>query len=88
MARLRSRFLIRRTVLPYTRSGEYSCPAFDVNTFLWYIIFLMEGINVKMNDYVSILNKASNYTEIKRAFILASTNVVIDIDDININSKY
>ena len=34
MARLRSRFWIRRdSITIYMGSGEYSCPAFDVNTF-------------------------------------------------------
>lgn len=42
------------------------------------------GINVKMNDYVSVLNKASNYTEINELYPCIE-NVVIDIDEININ---
>lgn len=37
-----------------------------------------------MNDYVSILNKASNYTEINELYPCIE-NVVIDIDEININ---
>jgi DNA polymerase III sliding clamp (beta) subunit (PCNA family) len=68
----------------YYASGEYSCPAFDVNTFPMVYNIPDGGINVKMNDYVSILNKASNYTEINELYPCIE-NVVIDIDDININ---
>ena len=68
----------------YYASGEYSCPAFDVNTFPMVYNIPDGGINVKMNDYVSVLNKASNYTEINELYPCIE-NVVIDIDDININ---
>lgn len=37
-----------------------------------------------MSDYVSVLNKASDYTEVDD-FYPCIENVVIDIDDININ---
>lgn len=65
-------------------SGEYSCPAFDINTFPQVHKILDGGIKVKMSDYVSVLNKASDYTEVDD-FYPCIENVVIDIDDININ---
>lgn len=63
-------------------SGEYSCPAFDINTFPQVHKILDGGIKVKMSDYVSVLNKASDYTEVDD-FYPCIENVVID--DININ---
>lgn len=66
-------------------SGEYTCPAFDVNNFpMVYNIPCDGGISVKMSDYVSVLNRASDYTEVDD-FYSCIENVVIDIDPININ---
>lgn len=65
-------------------SGEYTCPAFGVDTFPQVYDIPGGGIQVDMGDYVSVLNKASGYTKIDE-FYPCIENVVIDIDDININ---
>ena len=40
----------------YYASGEYSCPAFDVNTFPMVYNLPEGGINVKTNDYLSLIH--------------------------------
>ena len=74
----RDRILIRYA------SGEYGCPAFDVRIFPHVYRIPDGGIHVKMDDYVSVLNKASGYTVVSELYPCIE-NVVIDIDDVNIN---
>lgn len=75
----------RKYITIYYASGEYTCPAFDVKSFpSVHEMPDTVGLQVNMSDYVSVLNRASAYTQIDD-FYPCIENVVIDIDPININ---